>query len=250
MLNPHLFESILTYGSNRYRKIWNLDSEDSSQERRRIELIVAWKIIHELTHLGFSWANGGYTADGTKILTPAKYGFESGEFVEQAMLGGLASFLFDGISNQWNGTQKVIGLCITKPLWRRDDPREPATFAVTEALIAPPRPRFASLLPVGCETSPVRLSRHVHAQTSSPAKVKSPSPRTHREAASEPADADAESLPFGGYHRTVPSCGKRFWAAMEPRVLALLAAAKDDADDSDGADGALSAAAVMGSAEA
>jgi hypothetical protein len=25
------------------------------------------------------------------------------------------------------------------------------------------------------------------------------------------ADADAESVPFGDYHRSVPRCGKQFW---------------------------------------
>ena len=102
---------------NRYNKIW--DDAASIPERRRIELIVAWKIIHELSHLGFTWSlpNGRFSPDGSLIISPEQFGHESGEFLEQKMTDGTAGFLFNGTTNKWNGSQEIVSLCITKPSW-------------------------------------------------------------------------------------------------------------------------------------
>ena len=183
-----------------------------------------------MTDLGFSWANGGRVGpDGSLILAPEKFGFESGEWVEQRMLQSLGGIVFDGKEGQWKGTQKVIGLCITKPAWGPSCKKGSATFEVSEAYIArifeeiaQPQPRFYNLLPADCYTSPIRVTSGRQVQTSTPAAVED-SWIGADVAKSEPAGstADAEVEPFGENFRTVPSCGRRFWTTMLPTILNL-----------------------------
>jgi hypothetical protein len=43
----------------------------------------------------------------------------------------------------------------------------------------------------------------------------------HQKPAGADNAEDEEAVPFGAYFRTIPRCGKRFWAQMEPRELHL-----------------------------
>ena len=93
---------------DRYGTIW--DKEASIPERRRIEMIVAWKIIHQLAELGFAWANNGASPSALCPRAAAEgFTIMPGEITEQEMLGGLAGVVFDGGSDQWDGSQQVLG---------------------------------------------------------------------------------------------------------------------------------------------
>lgn len=89
----------------RFKSIRN--NSDAVEERNRIILFLAWKFVHELSHLGFRWKHG------QRCKSPPEFHGESGEYVETAMLGGLAGFIFSG-ANEWNGDQEVSGLVLTR----------------------------------------------------------------------------------------------------------------------------------------
>ena len=91
----------------RYESILNDVGPEASAERERIEVFVAWKLIHELAHLGFRWANGD---DQT---TPVRFDCEAGEHVEKAVFGGVTGFIFDKVGGKrWSGCQEVTGLIV------------------------------------------------------------------------------------------------------------------------------------------
>ena len=71
LANKCLIHTIVIWHS--FSKIWNKD--DSLPERRLIVILVAWKIIHELSHLGVMWTlfeGKRFDDNGNHKLTPSK----------------------------------------------------------------------------------------------------------------------------------------------------------------------------------
>jgi hypothetical protein len=93
------------YVDSGFLKRYKMISKDkgSEDEMGRIEVLVAWKIIHELAHLAFRWEHGEDKA------TPKKLGYEAGEYVEKRIMDGLGGFIYSG-DGQWTGEQKILGL--------------------------------------------------------------------------------------------------------------------------------------------
>lgn len=144
--------------------------------------------------------------------------------MEQKMLDGLAGFIFDGRSTSWNGSQKIIGLCITKPTWGSASGCNPTTFAVSEKYIETIHTicssrEYKSIFPVVCDTEPVRTSSTKHLQTSRAAEQGGKTYRPNPKGALSDEEALLGAVPFGDLCRSVPCCGRRFWVDMPHKVL-------------------------------
>ena len=75
----------------------------SSEEQRRIELLIGWKVIHELAHLGYRWRHG-QTAE-----TPEKFGYDAGDFVEEKMLAGLPALFLVAAAVSGTEPRRCLG---------------------------------------------------------------------------------------------------------------------------------------------
>ena len=182
----------------------------SLEERRRIELLIGWKVIHELAHLGYRWRHG-QTAE-----TPEKFGYDAGDFVEEKMLGGLAGIIFGGSSSKWDGTQEVLGLCITRGLCRAKPGKRriggPLTTEISEDYVrrahevcASEVPAIRLLLPVDCSGCRCVATATRHLLSSPAADSSSTTSGSDEEGG---PDSDEPIVPYGpGRFRVVPCCG-------------------------------------------
>ena len=179
------------------------------EEKRRIEMLIGWKVIRELAHLGFRWQHGA------SAKTPDKFWRESGDFVEVQFLGGLAGIVFGGEANLWDGSSEVIALCLTKGSCRS---RGRTTTDVCEEYIQNAHGACMSDAPglrrrlfalVDCVGSPSKISKSRHL-LSSPATALPESSATETDSDDAEPGSDCPFVPYGrGTFRVIPCCGKR-----------------------------------------
>ena len=179
------------------------------EEKRRIEMLIGWKVIHELAHLGFRWQHGA------SAQTPDKFGRESGDFVEAQFLGGLAGIVFGGEVNLWDDSKEVIALCITKGRCRSggrlttDVCEEYIQNAHAACMSDEPGLRRRLFALVDCVGSPSKISKSRHL-LSSPATALPESSATETDSDDAEPGSDCPFVPYGrGTFRIIPCCGKR-----------------------------------------
>jgi hypothetical protein len=146
---------------SRYEALYGVAGPEAEMERWRIEILFAWKLIHEVAHLGFRWKHG---ADAK---TPANYGEDSREYVERAAFGGITGLMFEKVkgATRWNRSRKVAGLivCVGCKSFQVDE----AHIRLVAAESQRARPVFDDLLPVQLLEVPC-LKKRSHTCMSSP----------------------------------------------------------------------------------
>ena len=185
---------------------------EAQLERDRIEYFLAWKLLHELAHLGFRWANG------QEAITPAKFGKEAGRYVETSINHGPLGLIFHKKGNAlWNGSQGIVGLFVARSGGSPQRVREEYIQHVCrESRLA--LPKVCTLLPIELLPGPVE-SEQGHFLLSAPFTRK-PARK------SGPVVADGKPVPrsWGGNGKWVASFGKsRFgpWGSAKPLRLSF-----------------------------
>ena len=185
---------------------------EAQLERDRLEYFLAWKLLHELAHLGFRWANG------QEANTPADFGEEAGEFVETSINHGPLGVIFHKKENAlWNGSQGIVGLFIACSRGSPQRVREEYIQHVCkESRLA--LPKVCTLLPIELLPGPV-ISEPGHFLLSAP-YTRKPARKCR------PVIADGKPVPrsWGGNGKWVASFGKsRFgpWGGAKPLRLSF-----------------------------
>jgi hypothetical protein len=189
---------------SRYEAVFGITGPEAEAERTRIEILFAWKLIHEVVHLGFRWLNG------PNAVTPEKYGRESGEYVENAVFGGITGFVFASVGNsRWNGSQKVVLLIVS--VGRKTFEVDETYLRLVSAESKRDHPVFDTLLPVQMPNPYVQKK----------GQTRKSSPRRSSRAGVLAVDG----MPWPGKNKNWTvcmgkcHCGKMYWDSMQPQKL-------------------------------